>query len=174
MLLQYNYDVAMDLLELLKKNEIGRLAVKEKDGVIAIEYELISKFPHPTQVKAQKLLSENLHDRLYLIKLWNDFVVSKSAGRDVHLDITFNVINTDKFEFTHLLVGNLIYSKPGNTDYERVNRLLDALEHTLTHMGVHGQQLVSVYRKEGTGRSKKHIPLTLGDLLFYVRKAIEQ
>lgn len=174
MLLQYSYDAAMEVLDLLKENKIARLTVKEQDGVTAIEYRLISEFPYQTQVKAQQILSENLHDRLYLVKLWNDFVVSKSAGRDVHLDLKFNVANTEKFEFTHCLVGNLIYSHAENTEYERVQRLLESLEQTLTVMGVHGQQLVNVYRKEGTGRSKKHIPLTLGDLLFYVRKAVEE
>lgn len=174
MLLQYSYDNAMEILDLLKANKIGKLHVQERNGEIAIEYNLISEYPHPTQVRAQQLLSDNLNERLFLVKLWNDFAISKSAGRDVHISIHFNVIYTKQLEFTHSLSGNLLYSTPENTEYEKLQRCLEALERTMTHMGITGQQLVNVYRKEGSGRSKKHIPLTLGDLVFYVRKAVEE
>lgn len=174
MLLQYSYDDAMTLLDLLKENKIGRLSVREKDGVTAIEYRLISEFPHPTQVKAQQVLSESLHERLYLVKLWNDFVISKSIGRDVRLYINFNAMNVEKLEFLHTIVGDLAYSQGENTEYEKLQRCLESLERTLTHLGVHGQKLLNVYRKEGTGRSKKQYPITLGDLVHYVRKAVEE
>lgn len=174
MLLEYNYDSATDILELLKQNQIASLQLKEKDGTVAIEYRLISEFPQSVQAKAQQVLSEALNDRLYLVKLWNDFFISKAAGCDVHLTIKFSAVYVEELQFTHRLVGNLIYSVPENTEYEKLQHCLSTLEETMTHMGIHGQQLVNVYRKEGSGRSKKHIPMTLGDLIFYVRKAVEK
>ncbi len=174
MLMQYSYENAMDILDLLKNNKIAQLQVSEKDGVIAIDYTLTSNLSYTAQEESNKILETSLNERLYLYKLWHDFIVSKSAGRDVHLDVYFNSVNTNKLDFSHCVVGNFIYSDDGNTDYEKAMHALQILSGMLNKIGISKQQVGNVYRKEGVGRSKKYVPLALDDLVDCLFKAVQQ
>ncbi len=174
MLMQYSYENAMDILDLLKNNKIARLKVSEKDSIVAIDYTLTSNLSYPAQEESNKILEKSLNERLYLFKLWHDFIISKSAGRDVHLDVYFNTVDTKKLDFSHCVVGNFIYSDDGNTDYEKAIHALRVVSKMLNKLGISKQQVGNIYRKDGTGRSKKYVPLALDDLVDCLFKAVQQ
>lgn len=174
MILEYNYDKAMKVLELLKHNELANLMISETgDGIPVMEYKLINEYPGYIQRQIRRTLEEAMARRLQLIELLNNFIVSKAANEEIHLNLTFNAVSVRKCKIEYSYEGRLLKATDEQNTLKALNACLERIDSLLVSMGVSSQK-IDVFRKEGSGRGKKYIPLTLKDFTCIVRKSLEE
>ena len=174
MILEYSYDNALKVLNLLKTSQIATLFIKEKNNICAIDFTLISDYPEPKQANIRPALNESMAERIAINSLFNNFMVSKLAGKNVRLELNFNAVNVRKCEITYKLDGEkLIKAQDENYILELTN-CLERYEHLITQLGVSDYVLDSVFKKEGSGRGKKTVPITLKDLSSITRRMINK
>lgn len=174
MLLEYNYDRAMKVLELMKNAEIASLHIVEKEGKCIMEYTLVKDYGESQQATIRKALIASITKRLALLSLFNDFIVTKSAGKDIHLKLKFNAVNVKQCEIVYALNGHPLIRCSEQNNVTEMQRCLEQCDKLLVNMGVGGQVVDGVYRKEGTGRNKKTTPLTMQDLVTLLRQAFQE
>ncbi len=169
----YNYDNAMMILDLLMNNEIAKLEFSECTGDLVIQYLMTKDLPNSVQEKVKVVLANSLPQRLFLIKNWNDYIISVAAGKDVSFTFVFNAVYTDELEFEYSKCGTFLTTNDQGSEYDQLRKALETVESLMTNMGIHRQQLINVYRRDNVGRQRKYAPITLGEVVEYVRKALK-
>ena len=174
MILEYSYEKAMKVLELFKESKIVRLDITEtENGITVMEYKLIDEYPSHVRKQINRTLSEAMPRRLQLIELLNNFIITKSVNEEIHLNLHFNAVSVKKCRIDFSYTGNLLKTSDEQNSLAALNVCLERVDNIITSMGVSSQKL-DVFRKEGNGRGKKYIPLTLKDFCFVIRKALEE
>jgi len=170
MIVEYNYDEGMKVLDLLKKSELATLEVQkgETDGFV-MEYTTISEYDKATQCGIRKTLSNALPKRVRLMNLFNQFIEKEALGEVDVFSVSMNA-NRDTLKCT---ISSSFGGHP-ITPASSVETLQDSLEKftvALTNMGS-TDLLTPAYKREGSGRNRKYVQLTLGDLVDIIRTAM--
>lgn len=172
MILEYNYEKALHVLDLLKESDIAVLDIKENSGVMVMEYKLITEYPEYIQRQIRRTLADAMPRRLRLIEFFNNLIVTKAAGKEIHVTLHFNAVSVKKCEIDYEYSGTLLKSSDED-NLTALKACLERIDSIITEMGISSQKL-EVYRREGGGRSKKYIPITLRDFSHIVNKAAEE
>ena len=169
MILEYNYDNGMSILEYIKKSELVTLTIKQtKDSnqKFVMSYTLISDYSEKSQDIIKEVLSNSLEDRLQLINILNQFIENQSLGNVNSFCLDFNSLSSKK-------KCEIYYSSSYKTNEQKDNpiqELIQCLENydsIVTKMGIHSQEVPKVFKK-CNGKGKKFAPVTfkeLGDIL---------
>lgn len=172
MILEYSYEKAVKVLELLKESKIATLEMHESEGKTAMEYTLVSEYPIHVQAQITRVFNESLPKRVRFIEMFNDIIVTKAAGEKVKVDIHMNAVHVRNLDLTYECIGTLI--KRGEEDNLVALRVhLKGVDDALTAMGISSQK-INAYHREGGGRQKKYTQLTLGELSSIIEKALEE
>lgn len=172
MILEYSYDKANEVLDLLNKSQIASLTVTKAEDTYVMEYTEISEYPEAKQSLIRKVLSEALPQRLKLVNLMNQFVEKQILGLVDDFTIKFNAVNVRQCEFKYSYGFNdSVIQK--QEPIQIIETYLEQLERTVINMGASEQQ-VPAYRKEGTGRNKKYVQLTMQEFIATIRKTLEE
>ena len=174
MLLEYNYDKAMKVLKLMQDSALASLHISEHDGVCVMEYTLVGDYPDVQQVVIKRTLAASISKRLALLSLFNDFIVTKSAGKDIHLNLTFNAVNVRECEVIYSISGHPLIRREELNNVEELRRCLERYDELITNMGISNQKIPNVYRKEGSGKTKKTSPVTMSDFVLFLREALRE
>lgn len=176
MLLEYNYDKGNKVLEMFKNSELAFLNIsqgKEVEGkpVFVMEYALINDYPEPKQNLIRKALAESLPERLQLTDILNQFVEHQSLNSVTKFSLRFNAVNVRKCEISY---SSSFANKQSSVNLcDELVSCLEKYDYIVTQMGIAGQEVSGVYRREGTGRNKKYIPLTIQDVGNILRHSLE-
>lgn len=174
MIYEYSYEKGMKVLDLLKNNEIAILEIRESEGGIPVmEFKTIHEFPGYAQRQISKTLSEAMPRRLQLIEFFNNFIVTKAADQEIHLNLRFNAVAVRKCMIDYSYTGHLLKASDEQNTLQAINACLERIDTLLVSMGVSSQKL-NVFRKEGNGKGKKYTPVTLRDFSSIVRNALEE
>lgn len=173
MILEYSYDKANQVLELLKESKLASLTVTKAEDTYVMEYTLISDYPEQKQSLIRKVLSEALPQRLKLVNLMNQFVENMILDLVDDFSIKFNAVNVRQCEFKYAYGFKNDANQPAEVPVQTIETCLEQLENTITKMGAAEQQ-VPVYRREGTGRNKKYIQLTMQEFIATIRQSLEE
>lgn len=173
MILEYSYDKANKILELLKESQLASLTVTKAKDTYVMEYTLISDYPEQKQGLIRKVLSEALPQRLKLVNLMNQFIEKQILNLVDDFSIKFNSVNVRQCDFKYAYGFKDDGSIQSQEPIQTIETCLEQLENTVTKMGVAKQQ-VPVYRREGTGRNKKYIQLTVQEFIATIRQSLEE
>lgn len=173
MLLEYSYDNGMKVLDLLKQNKIVTLIIHEQLDTLMIEYTLISDYPEAKQNRIRKVLENSMAKRFSLITLLDSFIITKSEGKNTRLKLSFNALHFPIAELTYWLTGHPLIVEQMHDNYSDMRQALERVEKLSIELGIINTPLGNVFRKEGTGRNKKQIPLTVNDFIHVMREAVD-
>lgn len=173
MLLEYSYDNGMMVLDFLKRNKIVTLTISRKMDRDMIEYTLFDEYLESKQNRIRQVLENSMAKRLSLITLLDNFIVTKSAGKNVMLSLKFSALNGPIAELTYQLIGDPALAEQMHDDYGDMQKALENIENLSTRLGIINTPLNKVFRKEGAGRNKKQVQLTVGDFIRIMREAVD-
>lgn len=177
MILEYSYDSANIVLELLKGSKIASLTVAKHEDTYAMEYTLIEDYSEAKQVFIRKNLADALPQRLKVVELMNQFVENQILGLVNSFSLSFDAVNKRKCQIQYSVSFGKTRSNTENGEQHKepvvqMQKCLEQFENILLQLGVQ-DQTVNVYRREGSGRNKKHVQLTLQGVVEEIRKSLE-
>lgn len=176
MILEYSYDKANEIIELFKNSEIASLNIttfKDTDEPrFAMEYTLVKDCPETKQVLIRKALESSLTERLQLVNVLNQFLENQILNNVKSFTLKFNAINVRKCQITYS--SSYKSALKSTSSVSDLQRNLEQLDRTIVEMGISDQTTVDIYKKEGSGRSKKYIPLTIGEVLQTLRASLAE
>ena len=178
MILEYSYDSANIILDLLKGSKLASLTVAKQGETYAMEYTLIEDYSEAKQVFIRKSLTEALPQRLKVVSLMNQFVENQILGTVNNFALSFDAVNKRKcqIQYSASFGKTKKISDEGELHKEQVvqmQKCLEQLDNILIQLGAQ-DQLVNVYHKQGTGRNKKYVQLTLQNTVAEIRKSLEE
>ena len=166
MILEYSYDKANDILALFKDSKIATLNIQPKntdeDAVYIMEYTLIDSYTEKKRNNMRKILNESLPARLRISELLNDFIEHQSLNNVEEFKLFFNIVDVDKCEITYFAS----FGQKANSisDIRQFQKCLEQYDSIITRMGVSDITIPNVFRKDGSGKNRKNISLTIKDI----------
>lgn len=171
MILEYNYDAANTVLNLLKESKLASLTVAKHEDTYAMDYTLIEDYPEAKQVFIRKNLAEALPERLKVVELMNQFIENQILGSVNNFSLSFDAVNKRKCQI-HYSVSFGTSAEQHKEPVVQMQKCFEQLETIVLNLGA-GNQLINMYRKEGSGRNKKYSQLTLQGVICEIRKSLE-
>ena len=178
MILEYSYDKGNFILDLFQKAELATLEIKtlkEKgiDGetMFVMEYTLVEDYQEPRRKMIKEVLSESLAERLQIVTLLNQFIENQIQNNVNNFYLKFNAVKVKRCEISY----SSSYKQAQPQKINLLKELIGCLEkydRIITEMGISNQTTANLYRKEGSGRSKKYIPLTIKDVGNILRHSL--
>lgn len=174
MILEYNYDKANKVLELFKESKLATLNIqpKEHEGepTFIMEYTLIDDYAEKKQHDMRRVLMQSLPERLRVAQLLNDFIEHQALKNVKEFTLQFNIVDVHKCEVTY----SASFGDEANdiSDVKQLQNLLEQYDLLITKMGVGDITVPNVLRREGGGKNRKYVPLTVRDIEKALRSAI--
>lgn len=178
MILEYNYDKAVKVLEHFKNGDIAYLSIKpqvkgsEGESKFAMEYTLITDYPEPKQNLIRIALSNSLPLRLDIVSLLNKFIENQVIDNISEFYLTFNAVSVQKCEVDYRLTCKSIANDA--CKHTELANCLDRFDSLITKMGVADTKVESVFKKEGGNRSKKYTQLTVSEISGILRTMLSE
>ena len=178
MLLEYSYDKANTILDYFKKSELATLVIstvkedKNSDPKFIMEYTFIKDYPETKQNLIRKVLSESLAERFQLSNILNKFIENQILKNVKEFSLKFNAVNVRKCEIVYSY--SFKQSLPNVSLIKELEQCLENYDSIITKMGISDQPATNIYRREGTGRNKKHIPLTIREVGNILRQSLSE
>lgn len=176
MILEYNYDKGNQVLELFKKAELATLEIKtvkeNNETKFVMEYTLINDYTDNRQSMIREALSTSLSERLQLANVFNQFIENQILNNVIDFSLKFNAVRVRKCEITY---SSSYKQTPQNVDLlQELRNCLERYDHIITEMGIADHATANIYRKEGSGRNKKYVPLTIKDVGNTLRRSLTE
>lgn len=178
MILEYNYDKGNYILELFKNAELATLNIKtvrerriDGETKFVMEYTLVKDYAEPRQQLIRDALSESLAERLQIVAVLNQFIENQIQNNVNDFSLKFNAVKVRKCEISY----SSSYKQTQPQKVDLLKELIDCLErydHIVTEMGISSQAIGNIYRKEGAGRNKKYVPLSIKDMGDILRHSL--
>lgn len=177
MILEYNYDKGNHVLELFKNAELATLEIKtvkerRPNGKVTfvMEYTLVKDYTETRQAMIREALSASLAERLQLANIFNQFIENQILDNVNDFSLKFNAVKVRKCEIAY---SSSYKQTPQNVDLlQQLISCLEQYDRIVTEMGIADQATANIYRKEGTGRNKKYVPLTIKDVGNTLRQSL--
>jgi len=169
MITEYNYDNAMKVLEQFKDSNIATLYIKNENGICVMEYTLVESYHPELRDKISARLRTVMPQRLGLIKILNDFIITRTVDPSVSLNLEFNAVESDKPKILYTLNGNMLQSE----DYVGLlDKCMNKIDFLTGKLGIGNLPVDGLFRKIGTGKGRKHIPVTVKDVICALNKTV--
>lgn len=191
MILYYTYDKMKKIIEMFEREEICSIKIEKVPGLLntkdsySIEYIRFSELSGSVLENARKIFELCLPERIRVMQMLNDFIEHSLVNAVKNFDLIFKTdcVNYRVFNYTIQFddISN-IASAPEIKEHEYIQpkdnmkRLLQALSYyddVVLDMGIANQKIPNVFRKEGTGKNRKSIPVTIKDIGDLVRITLE-
>lgn len=166
MILEYSYDKANEILTLFKDSKLATLNIQPKtsDGetVYIMEYTLIDSYVESKRDNMRKVLVESLPERLRVAELLNEFIEHQSLNNVEKFSLTFNIVDVLKCEVTY----SASYGQEAKSvsDIKQLQNCLEQYDLLITRMGVSDITVPGIFRKEGNGKNRRNVQLTIKEI----------
>lgn len=176
MILEYNYDNGNKILNLFKESKLATLDVKTvKDGdeiKFVMEYTLVEDYPEARQELIKEVLAESLSERLQLANVLNKFIENQAIDNVNNFVLKFNTVKVRKCEISYS--SSYKQQIKETSSVEELMKCLEKLDHIIVEMGISNQEIPGLFMKDGKGKSKKYVPLTIKDMEFTLRQLLTE
>lgn len=174
MILEYDYDKGNTILEYFKKSKLATLEIKtvkqNEEIKFVMEYTFIKDYPEVRQALIREALSNSLSERLQLATILNQFIENQTLNNVNEFSLKFNAVKVRKCEISY---SSSYKQAPKNiSSLEDLAKCLERFDYITTEMGIGSQTTSNIYKKEGSGRNKKYIPLTIKDISNTLRQSL--
>ena len=174
MILEYNYDKGNYILDLFKNAELATLNIKKVKGgdedKFVMEYTLTSDYSEDRQAAIKQVLSESLSERLQLANVLNQFIENQILNNVVDFSLKFNAVKVRKCEITYS--SSYKQAVQNISTIQELVSCLERLDRIVTEMGIADQATDNIYRREGNGRNKKYVQLTIKEISDTLRQSL--
>lgn len=179
MILEYSYDKANMVLDYFKQSKIASLdikTVKERrpDGETAfvMEYTLVEDYPEPRQSLIREVLQNSLQERLQLANVLNQFIENQILDNVNDFSLKFNAVKVRKCEIAYSSSYKQAVKDTNLTD--ELVKCLERFDRIVTEMGIADHETANVFRREGSGRNKKYVALTIKEVGDTLRQSLTE
>lgn len=179
MILEYSYDKGNMILDYFKQSKIASLeikTVKEKipngETAFVMEYTLVDDYPEPRQSLIREVLQNSLQERLQLANVLNKFIENQILNNVKNFSLKFNTVKVRKCEISYSFSYKQQTEENKMSSTDELVQCLERLDRIITEMGAGGHSTANIYKKEGAGRNKKYIPLTVQDVANTLRQSL--
>lgn len=179
MILEYSYDKGNQILDYFKQSKLASLDIKtvKEDGEtkFVMEYTLVEDYPEPRQTLIREVLADSLPERLQLANVLNQFIENQILNNVNNFSLKFNAVKVRKCEISYsssYKQAAVTTKSAGSYTVADLEKCLESLDRIITEMGVADQQTANIYKREGTGRNKKYIPLTIQQVATTLRQSL--
>lgn len=174
MILEYNYDKGNTVLEYFKQSKLATLDIKttKENGEIkfVMEYTFVEDYPEPRQNLIREVLANSLPERLQLANVLNQFIENQILDNVNDFTLRFNAVKVRKCEITYSSSYKQAV-KDTNLTQELI-KCLERYDRIVTEMGIADQVTANIFKREGGGRNKKYVPLTIQDVGNTLRQSL--
>lgn len=180
MILEYSYDNINHVLDLFKQSALATLDIKtvtEKNNNprFVMEYTLVNDYNEARQDLIRKVLVESLNERLQLTNILNQFIENVIQNNVKSFTLSFNAVQVRKCQIRYSssfgTVGNTVTPQ---SNIAKLTQCLEQFDRIIVDMGVATQTIPGVFKKDGAGKSKKHVALTIQELSDVLRHALTE
>lgn len=175
MLLEYSYDKVNKVIDLFRKSAVASLSIKKAGHLsnpkYVMEYRLVEEFDGPKQNRIIEALNNSLVERLNIVSVLNTFIEKQSLDLVNDFSLSFNAIGVKECQIDYSFSYK---NTPEDTacPIVELEQCLENYDRLITKLGVADQTVPNIYKREGTGRSKKNIPVTLQEVSCILRQAL--
>jgi hypothetical protein len=179
MILEYNYDNGNLVLDLFKKAALATLEIKTvtdcDDTRFVMEYTLIEDYPELRQEMIRQALSESLNERLQLSNVLNQFMENAILDNVKAFYLNFNAVKVRKCQIRYSSsYGTNAKAAAPKSNIVNLEQCLEQFDRIVIDMGAGAQTVPGIFKREGSGRNKKYVPLTISDLAAALRHALTE
>ena len=171
MISEYSYDVITKVIDLFQQSRIVTLNIEDCNEQALIDYTTTEDYDASERLAISHTLRNSLGTRLYVSNLLNQYIEKKSLDEVTKFFATFNAygVKQCKFESSYQFSGKPFSQK---TNTEMLKKGLEQIDRAIVNMGVSDQK-TELYRREGSGKSKKYVALTMQEVAEKLRKELE-
>lgn len=179
MILEYSYDKGNLILDYFKQSKLASLDIKtvKEDGEtkFVMEYTLVEDYPEPRQTLIREVLADSLPERLQLANVLNQFIENQILNNVNDFSLKFNAVKVRKCEMNYsssYKQAAVTAKSAGSYTVADLEKCLENLDRIVTEMGIADQATANIFKREGTGRNKKYIPLTIKEVASTLRQSL--
>lgn len=171
MVSEYSYDVITKVIDLFQQSKIVTFDINDVDGQAVIDYTTTEDYDASERLAISHALRDSLGLRLYVSNLLNQYIEKKSLDEVIKFIAKFNAygVKQCKFDSSHQFSGRQLSQKAAT---QMLEKGLEQIDRAIVNMGV-SDQTTSFYRREGSGKSKKYVALTMQEVAEMLRKELE-
>lgn len=179
MILEYSYDKGNQILDYFKQSKLASLDIKtikeDGDTKFVMEFTLVEDYPEPRQTLIKEVLADSLPERLQLTSVLNQFIENQILNNVNSFSLKFNTVKVRKCEINYSSSYKQATVTTKSTDSYTIadlNKCLESFDRIVTRMGIADQPTANVFRREGTGRNRKYVPLTMQEIATTLRQSL--
>lgn len=177
MILEYSYDSAIKILELLKSGNIVTLSIdnSEIEGrkSFIIDYTTLDCYSEINQQQITETMLHSLPERLNTIKKFQLFLENQILNNVESFNLKFNAFKVRKCELVYdYRFKEAIASQSQPNFIEEMIGCLERFENLMIKAGVGGTETDIYFKEANNGKSKKYIKLTLAEVSEAMRKEL--
>ena len=176
MIYEYDYDKGNIVLDHFKKSELATLEIKtvkeNEETKFVMDYTFVKDYTEQRQNTIREALTNSLSERLRLANILNQFIENQVLDNVIDFSLKFNAVSVRKCEITY---SSSYKQTPKDTNLlNELKKCLERYDHIITEMGIASQAVMNVYKKEGSGRNRKYIPLNIKDIGDILRQSLAE
>lgn len=168
MLLEFSYENANKVLSLFNEGNIaqlhiGSVVVDGKTRFVLNYIPMDSLDTHSKSVAMRALNNPNSYmSRMRVTEMLNKFIENMATNTVTRFELEFSVIE----RATVLLNTQVQFAKEANTVTDTsIEDCLKTLEDIVTKLGISSMKVNEVFKKEGNGKSKKSVPMSVSEIV---------
>lgn len=168
MLLEFSYENATKVLGLFNEGDIAQLTVKpvevENERKFVFNYITLKELDAHDRSVAMKTLndSNSYLIRMRVTEMLNKFIENMATNTVTRFELEFSVIGRT----TVLLNTQVQFAKEANTITDKsIDSCFKDLNDIVTKMGITSVKVNGIFRREGSGKGRKHIQMTVGEVV---------
>lgn len=168
MLLEFTHENAMKVLELFNEGNIAQLNVQalptESGSRFVFDYVTMDSLDPHNKATAMKTLHHpsSYMTRMRVTEMLNQFIENMATNTVTRFRLEFSVIGRG----VAMLNTQVQFAKEANTVTDKsIEDCLKDLDAIVTKMGIGPVKVDGVFRREGTGKGKKNVPLSVSEIV---------
>ncbi len=168
MILVYNYEKAMHVIDLFNKNQIVTIKVCKSDSIdnFIFEYSTVEEYEDKDLIAKQFSKNTVLNTRIAVLTLLNEFVLMMSIKKVSNFNLKFDLM-TNEIEW----IKSYNVTSEAIAPENRLEVILFELEDQISRLGLGKLEISEVYEKANIeGKKAKYNPITFEDLISKLRK----
>ncbi len=177
MLLEFSHENANKVLALFNEGNIAQLNVQSvvTDAGKRFVFNYItmdSLEPSRKSIAVRVLNHPNSYmTRMRVTELLNQFIENMATNTVVRFGLEFSVLERS----VPVLNTQVQFAKPSNTvKDDDIQDCIKSLDNVVTKMGIGPIKIAGVFRREGTGKGKKNVPLTVSEIVDELKTILNE
>lgn len=168
MLLEFSHENANKVLALFNEGNIAQLNVQavvtDAGKRFVFNYITMDNVEPNRKPMAMRILNHpnSYMTRMRVTELLNQFIENMATDTVINFGLEFSVLERS----IPVLNTRVQFAKPSNTvKDDDIQECIKSLENVVTKMGIGPTKIDGIFRREGTGKGKRNVLLTISEVV---------